>query len=152
MSLDRIFNIAGSALNAQTTRMNTTASNLKEVDRNTFWINVPNTYWCMATTGYSNFSGWAGDVKAGPNNRVDNPAWVDVTKNDLRSNCFETQNNVPTVTTNTMDVAKAVSNLLTNDGKAEQYQGWDLVRCAELGNKIGAIKIASRGPQNYTLA
>ena len=30
-------------------------------------------------------------------------------------------------------------------------QGWDLVRCAELGNKIGAIKIASRGPQNYTL-
>ena len=28
MSLDRIFNIAGSALNAQTTRMNTTASNL----------------------------------------------------------------------------------------------------------------------------
>ena len=31
-------------------------------------------------------------------------------------------------------------------------QGWDLLRCAELGNKMGAIKIASRGPQNYTLA
>ena len=30
-------------------------------------------------------------------------------------------------------------------------QGWPLVRCAELGNKVGAIKIASRGPQNYTL-
>lgn len=28
----------------------------------------------------------------------------------------------------TMDTAKAVSNLLTNGGKAEQYQGWDLVR------------------------
>ncbi len=28
----------------------------------------------------------------------------------------------------TMDVAKAVANLLTNDGKAEEYQGWDLVR------------------------
>ena len=28
----------------------------------------------------------------------------------------------------TMDVGKAVSNLLTNDGKAEKYQGWDLVR------------------------
>lgn len=28
----------------------------------------------------------------------------------------------------TMDVAKAVSNLLTNGGKAEQYQGWDLVK------------------------
>jgi adenosine kinase len=31
-------------------------------------------------------------------------------------------------------------------------QGWPLVRCAELGNRVGAIKIASRGPQNYTLA
>jgi adenosine kinase len=30
-------------------------------------------------------------------------------------------------------------------------QGWDLARCAELGNQVGAIKIASRGPQNYTL-
>jgi adenosine kinase len=30
-------------------------------------------------------------------------------------------------------------------------QGWTLARCAELGNKVGAIKIASRGPQNYTL-
>ena len=28
-------------------------------------------------------------------------------------------------------------------------QGWDLVRCAELGNRIGATKIASRGGQNY---
>jgi adenosine kinase len=31
-------------------------------------------------------------------------------------------------------------------------QGWELARCAELGNKVGALKIASRGPQNYTLA
>jgi adenosine kinase len=31
-------------------------------------------------------------------------------------------------------------------------QGWPLVRCAELGNRVGAIKIASRGPQNYSLA
>ena len=30
-------------------------------------------------------------------------------------------------------------------------RGWPLGRCAELGNKVGAIKIASRGPQNYTL-
>jgi 3-deoxy-alpha-D-manno-octulosonate 8-oxidase len=28
----------------------------------------------------------------------------------------------------TMDVAKAISNLLTNGGKAEDYQGWDLVK------------------------
>ncbi|WP_295551763.1 carbohydrate kinase family protein [uncultured Pseudacidovorax sp.] len=28
-------------------------------------------------------------------------------------------------------------------------QGWDLGRCAELGNRLGALKIAQRGPQNY---
>jgi adenosine kinase len=30
-------------------------------------------------------------------------------------------------------------------------QGWPLAKCAELGNRVGAAKIASRGPQNYTL-
>ncbi len=30
-------------------------------------------------------------------------------------------------------------------------QGWDLVRCAELGNQVGAKKIAQRGPQNYVI-
>lgn len=36
----------------------------------------------------------------------------------------------------TLDVAKAVSNLLTNKGKAENYQGWDLLK------KPGIYKIA----------
>jgi 3-deoxy-alpha-D-manno-octulosonate 8-oxidase len=36
----------------------------------------------------------------------------------------------------TMDVAKAISNLLTNGGKAEDYQGWDLVQ------KPGIFKVA----------
>lgn len=36
----------------------------------------------------------------------------------------------------TMDTAKAVSNLLTNPGQAEDYQGWDLVK------KQGVYKIA----------
>jgi adenosine kinase len=31
-------------------------------------------------------------------------------------------------------------------------QGWPLEQCAQLGNRVGAIKIASRGPQNYSLA
>ena len=30
-------------------------------------------------------------------------------------------------------------------------QGWPLARCAALGNRLGAHKIASRGGQNYTL-
>ena len=28
-------------------------------------------------------------------------------------------------------------------------QGWPLARCAALGHRLGALKIASRGPQNY---
>jgi adenosine kinase len=28
-------------------------------------------------------------------------------------------------------------------------RGWSLQRCAQLGNRLGAIKIAQRGPQNY---
>ena len=30
-------------------------------------------------------------------------------------------------------------------------QGWSLAQCAELGNQVGAVKVAHRGPQNYTL-
>ena len=30
-------------------------------------------------------------------------------------------------------------------------KSWSLVRCAELGNRMGALKIAARGPQNYVL-
>jgi adenosine kinase len=30
-------------------------------------------------------------------------------------------------------------------------RGWSLARCAELGNRIGALKIACRGGQNHTL-
>jgi adenosine kinase len=31
-------------------------------------------------------------------------------------------------------------------------QGWDLAKCAQLGNRVGAVKIASRGPQNWRWA
>ena len=30
-------------------------------------------------------------------------------------------------------------------------QGWSLAKCAALGNKVGALKIAQRGPQNYNV-
>jgi adenosine kinase len=30
-------------------------------------------------------------------------------------------------------------------------RGWPLVRCVELGNRVGAIKIASRGGQNHRI-
>ena len=30
-------------------------------------------------------------------------------------------------------------------------RGWPLLRCVELGNRIGALKIASRGGQNHQI-
>lgn len=30
-------------------------------------------------------------------------------------------------------------------------QGWPLARCAKLGNQLGSLKIAQRGPQNYKI-
>jgi adenosine kinase len=30
-------------------------------------------------------------------------------------------------------------------------QGWSLAQCATLGNQVGALKIAQRGPQNYSV-
>jgi len=30
-------------------------------------------------------------------------------------------------------------------------KGWPLAKCAALGNRVGALKVAAKGPQNYTL-
>lgn len=46
----------------------------------------------------------------------------------------------------TMDVAKAVSNLLTNSGSAEDYQGWDLVENPGI-YKIGIPTISGTGAE-----
>jgi len=46
----------------------------------------------------------------------------------------------------TMDTAKAVSNLLTNGGKAAQYQGWDLVKVPGVF-KIGIPTISGTGAE-----
>lgn len=45
-----------------------------------------------------------------------------------------------------MDVAKAVSNLLTNGGNAADYQGWDLVRAPGIF-KIGIPTISGTGSE-----
>lgn len=46
----------------------------------------------------------------------------------------------------TLDTAKAASNLLTNGGRAEQYQGWDLVRVPGI-HKIGIPTISGTGAE-----
>lgn len=45
-----------------------------------------------------------------------------------------------------LDTAKAVANLLTNEGKAEQYQGWDLVNNAP-PYKIGVPTLSGTGAE-----
>lgn len=47
----------------------------------------------------------------------------------------------------TMDVAKAVSNLLTNGGSATDYQGWDLVKTPGV-YKIGIPTISGTGAES----
>jgi 3-deoxy-alpha-D-manno-octulosonate 8-oxidase len=47
---------------------------------------------------------------------------------------------------NTMDCAKALSNLLTNGGKAADYQGWDLVKQPGIF-KIGIPTISGTGAE-----
>jgi 3-deoxy-alpha-D-manno-octulosonate 8-oxidase len=46
----------------------------------------------------------------------------------------------------TLDTAKAVANLLTNGGRAEQYQGWDLVKMPGV-HKIGIPTISGTGAE-----
>jgi 3-deoxy-alpha-D-manno-octulosonate 8-oxidase len=47
----------------------------------------------------------------------------------------------------TLDIAKAVSNLLTNGGNAEDYQGWDLVKKPGVF-KIGIPTISGTGAES----
>ena len=46
----------------------------------------------------------------------------------------------------TLDVAKAISNLITNKGRAEDYQGWDLLRVPGV-YKIGIPTISGTGSE-----
>lgn len=46
----------------------------------------------------------------------------------------------------TLDIAKAISVMLTNPGKAEEYQGWDLAKNAPI-YKIGIPTIAGTGAE-----
>tara|TARA_B100000795_G_C22794005_1_gene438422 strand:+ start:1199 stop:2305 length:1107 start_codon:yes stop_codon:yes gene_type:complete len=46
----------------------------------------------------------------------------------------------------TMDVAKAISNLITNGGKSEDYQGWDLLKKPGI-YKVGVPTISGTGSE-----
>jgi len=69
----------------------------------------------LGTTGYSSYGGWRGDSRSGPNNRYDNPAWVNRSTGDFRSNCFEMANNVPTVSNVKLDAWSVARNVVKSD-------------------------------------
>ena len=71
--------------------------------------------------------------------------------NKLRDEIIQNQKGKPSAIIGigggaTMDIAKAVSNLLTNGGVAEDYQGWDLVKVPGIF-KIGIPTISGTGAE-----
>jgi 3-deoxy-alpha-D-manno-octulosonate 8-oxidase len=72
---------------------------------------------------------------------------VDVLTAQLRNDGFERASAIVGMGGGvTMDVAKAVSNLLTNGGKAEDYQGWDLLKVPGI-YKVGIPTISGTGAE-----
>jgi len=74
--------------------------------------------------------------------------YIDEITDNIKS---KLKNNLPSVVIGagggtTMDIAKCVSILLTNPGKAEEYQGWDLVRIPAV-YKIGIPTISGTGAE-----
>lgn len=72
---------------------------------------------------------------------------IDVITKQLKSEGFD----LPSVVVGmgggvAMDTAKAVANLLTNDGNAEDYQGWDLVKHPSI-YKIAVPTISGTGAE-----
>ena len=71
---------------------------------------------------------------------------------DLYQSVIETESDPPAVVIgmgggSALDIAKAISNLLTNGGKAEDYQGWDLVTVPAV-YKIGIPTLSGTGAES----
>jgi PKD repeat protein len=84
--------------------------------------------WYLGANSFSNFSGWKSSSDVGPGESFLNPVFVDVAKNNFRSNCFETQNNVPYVKGNDYDVLARMRNIMNSDrGAMENVMDLKLV-------------------------
>jgi PKD repeat protein len=85
--------------------------------------------WYLGTNSFSNFSGWKSSSDVGPGESFVNPAFVNVAKNDFRSNCFETQNNVQYIKGNDIDVVAVNRNTKNSDrGSFENFMDLKLVK------------------------
>jgi len=101
---------------------NTSVSNFKEHDNNSFYFNFSTQYWCYGTTAYSDFNGLYTSGNVGPGNNYTDPQFKDLANYDYHCNSFETQNNVPTVTNVKIDQMLANRNLFKSDRGA--YEGF----------------------------
>ncbi len=101
---------------------NTSVSNIKEHDNNSYYFNFGTQYWCLGTTAYSDFAGQYSSGYVGLGNNYTDPQFKDIANFDYRCNSFETQNNVPTVSNVKIDQAKNNRNLVKSDRGA--YEGY----------------------------
>ena len=103
---------------------------IKLCNNNSFNISFSTSQsWNLGTSSFSNFNGWKSSSDVGPGESFVNPVFVDVAKNDFRSNCFETQNNVPYVKGNDIDVVAVNRNNKNSDrGSFENFMDLKLVK------------------------
>ena len=73
--------------------------------------------------------------------------YINKVQDKLKKNCTRSPSVVVGIGGGiTLDTAKAISNLLTNGGKAEDYQGWDLVKQSGV-YKIGVPTVSGTGAE-----
>ncbi|MDD5090796.1 MAG: iron-containing alcohol dehydrogenase family protein [Candidatus Wallbacteria bacterium] len=72
---------------------------------------------------------------------------INALRNSLESDGFAPAAVVGIGGGTTLDTAKALSNLLTNGGNAEDYQGWDLVKVKGV-HKIGVPTLSGTGAES----
>ncbi len=87
-----------------------------EVDYNTCFVKkFGSEYWGIAQNGYNDWGSWKTSGINGSGEYFGDPKWNSVTKLDFKSNCFENQNNVPTVSGLPTDVTGALRNVVRCD-------------------------------------
>jgi hypothetical protein len=92
------------------------STKFNEANFNTcFTKNFGSEYWGMGQTGYTDWGSWKTSGINGSSEYFGDPKWNSVAKLDFKSNCFENQNNVPTVSGLPSDVTGAVRNPIRSD-------------------------------------
>jgi PKD repeat protein len=103
----------------------TASTNIQSINHNSFlMLGTGGTQiWAVGQTTYNSYNAWKGDVKCGTGNNYTNPQWVNFATLDMRSNSFETQNNVPLATTlAATDLRSVARNTVRHDrGPKENF-------------------------------